>query len=47
MNPNKLTIQAVMVVPILAPKITPKDWYRFSSPALANPTTITVVALED
>ena len=47
LNPNKLTIHAVIVVPMLAPKMTPNDWYRFSSPALAKPTTITVVALED
>ena len=47
LKPNKLTIHAVIVVPILAPKITPKDWYRFNKPALAKPTTITVVALDD
>ena len=39
--------QAVVVVPILAPKITPKDWDKFNRPALAKPTTMTVVAEED
>ena len=34
----------VIVVPILAPNITPAAWYRFIKPALTNPTTITVVA---
>ena len=38
------TIQAVIVVPILAPMITPTACVRFRTPALTNPTTITVVA---
>ncbi len=40
----KETIQAVIVVPILAPMITPTAWVRFRIPALTNPTTMTVVA---
>ena len=40
-------VQAVIVVPIFAPIITPIAWERVSRPALTNPTTITVVALED
>ena len=40
-------IQAVIVVPMFAPIITPMAWARVSSPALTKPTTITVVALED
>ena len=38
------TIHDVTVVPILAPIITPTAWVKFISPALTNPTTITVVA---
>ncbi|MPM70408.1 hypothetical protein SDC9_117363 [bioreactor metagenome] len=34
-----------MVVPMLAPIITPTDWLKFIMPALTRPTTITVVAL--
>ncbi len=34
-----------MVVPICAPRITPMAWRRVISPALTNPTTMTVVAL--
>ena len=47
LKPKILMSQAVVVVPILAPKITPKDWDKFSNPALAKPTTMTVVAEED
>ncbi len=38
------TIQAVIVVPILAPIMTPTACVNVSNPALTNPTTITVVA---
>ena len=38
------TIHAVMVVPMLAPMITPTAWDRFNTPALTKPTTMTVVA---
>ena len=38
---------AVMVEPMLEPKMTPAAWYRSMSPALTKPTTITVVADED
>ncbi len=47
LNPSSEMIQAVIVVPILAPIITPIACKSVSSPALTNPTTITVVALED
>ena len=40
------TIQAVMVVPMLAPMMTPTAWFRVMSPALTKPTTMTVVAPE-
>ena len=40
------TIHAVMVVPILAPMITPTAWASSSIPAFTKPTTITVVAEE-
>ncbi len=36
---------AVIVVPIFAPMITPTACFKVISPALTNPTTITVVAL--
>ena len=38
---------AVIVVPILAPKIKPIAWARVSNPALIKPMTITVLALDD
>ena len=47
LNPKRETIQAVMVVPIFAPKITPTDCFKVKSPAFTKDTTITVVALED
>ena len=37
---------AVMVVPILAPRITPIAWARVMNPELTKPITITVVADE-
>ena len=40
-------IWAVMVVPILAPMITPIDCDSDISPALMNPTTSTVVTDDD
>ena len=40
-------IWAVIVVPTLAPRITPIDWLRFSRPAETKPTTSTVVTLTD
>ena len=40
-------IQAVTVVPMLAPMITPIDWVNVNNPALTKLTTITVVADED
>lgn len=45
-SPHSLmdTIQLVMVVPILAPMITPVAWNRLIIPAFTKPTTITVVA---
>ena len=47
LNPNTAMIQAVIVVPMFAPIITPIAWASDSRPALTKPTTITVVALED
>ena len=47
LNPKSDIIQAVTVVPMFAPIITPTDCTRDSSPALTKLTTITVVALED
>ena len=47
LNPKIEIIQAVMVVPILAPITTPIDSRRESNPALTKLTTITVVAEED
>ncbi len=47
LNPNNDIIQAVMVVPMLAPIMTPMAWLRVSSPALTKLTTNTVVALDD
>mgnify|MGYP007028160160 CR=1 FL=1 len=47
LNPKIEIIQAVTVVPILAPIITLMDSARVSSPALTKLTTITVVAEED
>jgi len=47
LKPNAEIIQAVTVVPILAPIITPIDCDRVSNPALTKLTTITVVAEED
>ena len=43
----KATIWAVMVVPMLAPMMTPTDWARDMSPAEMKPTTSTVVTEED
>lgn len=40
-------IWAVMVVPILAPRMIPIDWPNCIRPLLISPTTITVVAEED
>ena len=40
-------IQLVMVVPILAPMMTPAACDRRMMPELTKPTTITVVAEED
>jgi hypothetical protein len=35
------------VLPTLAPKMIPSEDWKLSSPALTNPTVVTVVALED
>ena len=44
--PPRLKIQAVTVVPMFAPMITPMDCRRVMIPELTKPTTITVVAEE-
>ena len=46
-KPNKVIIQAVTVVPILAPIITPMDCDKVSNPAFTKLTTITLAADED
>ena len=47
LKPNAEIIQAVTVVPMLAPMITPMDWDKVSRPAFTKLTTMTVVAEED
>ena len=47
LKPNMEMIQAVTVVPILAPIITLIDSVRVNNPAFTKLTTITVVADED
>src|SRR5690606_39832074 len=47
LKPNSATIQAVMVVPMLAPMITPVDCTKLSRPALTKLTAITVVVVDD
>ena len=47
LKPSSDTIQAVTVVPMLAPMTSPKVCVKLNNPALANETTSTVVALED
>lgn len=44
LNPKKDTIQAVIVVPMFAPKITPMACSSVSISAFTKLTTITVVA---
>ena len=46
-RPQRLKIQAVTVVPTLAPIIIPAACVSFMIPELTNPTTITVVAADD
>ena len=46
-NPNRATIQAVIVVPMFAPKMTATDCSRVSRLAFTKETTITVVAPDD
>ena len=43
----KATICAVIVVPTLAPRMTPIDWLSVSNPAEMKPTTSTVVTEDD
>ncbi len=47
LRPSNDTIQPVVVVPRLAPKITPTAAVNGSRPALTNPMVASVVALED
>ena len=46
-KPKRVTIHAVIVVPIFAPKITPTDCAKVINPAFTKETTITVVAPDD
>ena len=45
--PVRLSIQAVMVVPMLAPIMTGVAWYSCMTPELTKPTIVTVVAEDD
>ena len=47
LNPRRETIQAVIVVPMLAPIMTPIACTSVKSPAFTKLTTITVVADDD
>ena len=47
LKPSSATIQPVIVVPRLAPKIMPSACGKLSNPAPTKPTAATVVALED
>jgi hypothetical protein len=47
LNPTRDTIQAVVVVPILAPMITPIAWVKERRPAFTKETSITDTAEED
>jgi hypothetical protein len=40
-------IQGVVVVPSVAPTMTPIAWGRVTSPALAKPITVRLAAVED
>ena len=44
--PARLSIQAVTVVPMLAPIMTWMDWRSVIMPEFTKPTTMTVVAEE-
>ena len=46
-TPSKATIQPVLVVPILAPIITPIAWEKLNTPAPTKPIVASVVAVED
>ena len=46
-RPARDRIQAVMVVPMLEPMMTPMDWLRVMTPELTRPTSMTVTAEED
>ena len=47
LKPSKVTNQAVIVVPMFAPKRIPADCVKLMSPALTKLTVITVVADDD
>ena len=47
LKPKRAMIQAVKVVPMLAPIMTLMACLRVRRPALTKPTTMTVVALDD
>jgi hypothetical protein len=46
-KPSNATIQGVVVVPSVAPTITPIAWGRVTSPALTKPMTVRLAAVED
>ena len=47
LKPSKTTNHPVIVVPVLAPKIIPRDCGNVISPAPTKPTAVTVTALDD
>ena len=47
LNPSHETSQAVTVVPMFAPIMTPIAWANVKRPAFTKLTTITVVADDD
>lgn len=47
LRPDKDKIQAVMVVPMLAPMMTGTAWVSWTTPELTKATTMTVTADED
>ena len=47
LKPKSTTIQAVIVVPMFAPRVTPTDCCKVISPAFTNETSMAVVAPDD
>ena len=47
LRPSRETSHPVLVVPRLAPRMTPTACWKLNSPALTNPMVVRVVALDD